>query len=405
MGEKLNEYVPSATILEAYARVLVRFALGSGEGIKKEEVVFLEVPECAKPLLIALQKEVLRAGGHYITHYLPDDVARHFYDLAEEHHLDFFPEQYMKGKVSQADHRLVILAETNKRELEGIHPSKIIRKSKAQKPYREWLEEKENKGKFTWTLALYGTSSAAAEAGLTLEEYWEQIIRACYLDYPDPVSKWKESFVEIKRLQDALNALDIVKLRVNSQHADLTIGIGKNRRWLGGSGRNIPSFELFISPDWRMTEGKILFDQPLYRYGNLIEGISLTFKNGVVVEARAKKGEDILREMISVESADKIGEFSLTDMRLSRITKFMAETLFDENFGGKYGNTHVALGSAYKDSFPGDAASVRKEQWASMGYNESVVHTDIISTEDRVVTAQLADGSERVIYRQGKFTL
>ena len=106
-----------------------------------------------------------------------------------------------------------------------------------------------------------------------------------------------------------------------------------------------------------------------------------------------------------MDGADKIGEYSLTDSRLSRIDKFMAETLYDENFGGMFGNTHLALGSAYKDSYPGDASSLTKEQWDALGYNDSVVHTDIISTKNREVTAWLPDGSTRVIYKDGHFLI
>lgn len=398
-------YQPSPEILKKYADVLVRFALNNGQGIKKGDVVALEVPECAKPFLIHLQKSVLQAGGHYITHFLPDDAARHFYELAEDHQLEFFPEHFFKGKVSQTDHSVSILAETNKRELEGISPEKIMRRSKAFKQYKEWRDEKENLGKYTWTLALYGTEAMAAEAGLSLEAYWKQIIKACYLDYDNPLVQWQNNFAEIERLRDALNKLPIQKIRVKSARTDLIVGLGSGRKWLGGSGRNIPSFELFISPDWRLTEGLISFDQPLYRYGNLIENVVLEFKAGKVIKANATKGEAILKEMIAVENADKIGEFSLTDVRLSRIDHFMAETLYDENFGGVYGNTHVALGSAYKDSYTGDPASLTKEQWVDLGYNESVVHTDIVATENREVTAFLQDGSQKVIYKDGMFTL
>ena len=110
--------------------------------------------------------------------------------------------------------------------------------------------------------------------------------------------------------------------------------------------------------------------------------------------------------MIAQENADKVGEFSLTDKRHSRITKFMATTLYDENMGGTFGNTHIALGNAYKDTFTGDMATVSEEQWAAMGYNSCPkVHTDIISTSDRTVTACLRNGSERVIYKDGQFTL
>ncbi|MDP3790362.1 MAG: aminopeptidase, partial [Candidatus Omnitrophota bacterium] len=103
--------------------------------------------------------------------------------------------------------------------------------------------------------------------------------------------------------------------------------------------------------------------------------------------------------------ADKIGEFSLTDSRLSRITKFMGETLFDENVGGKWGNTHLALGSAYKDSYPGDPAEVTDIGWKEMGYNESVIHTDIVATSRRTVTGTLPSGEKKVIYKDGKFVI
>jgi aminopeptidase len=80
--------------------------------------------------------------------------------------------------------------------------------------------------------------------------------------------------------------------------------------------------------------------------------------------------------------------------------------LFDENRGGQYGNTHIALGNAYKDTFTGDIAAATEEQWARMGYNSCPkVHTDIISTTDRTVTAILRDGTEKVIYKDGQFTL
>ncbi len=398
-------YEPKKEILDKYADVLVNFALNSGEGIKKGEIVLLRVGEIAKPLLKSLRKCILNAGAHPIIHYFPDDFDREFYEHAQDHHIEFFPDKYIRGLVDQIDHVLTILAETNPKELEGIDPKKIMARSKSYKPYLDWRHEKEAQGKLTWTLALYGTEAQAKEAGLTLEEYWKQIINACFLDHENPVGKWKEVFVETERVKEKLNSMKIKTLHVKGENVDLQVGIGENRKWLGGSRRNIPSFELFISPDWRKTEGKIKFNQPLYRYGNLIKGIELEFKNGKVISSKASQNEHVLKEMIATENADKIGEFSLTDSRMSRITKFMAETLYDENVGGEHGNTHIALGNAYQDSYPGDQGKVTKEQWIEMGYNDSVVHTDIISTEPRTVTATLEDGSQVVIYKDGKFTI
>jgi aminopeptidase len=83
----------------------------------------------------------------------------------------------------------------------------------------------------------------------------------------------------------------------------------------------------------------------------------------------------------------------------------MAQTLYDENTGGEFGNTHIALGRSYQDAYDGDPSKVTGEQWQQLGFNSSSVHTDVVSTSDRVVTAQLRGGGERVIYRDGEFQL
>ncbi len=398
-------YQPPKKILEKYANVLVNYALNSGRGVKKGEVVLLQVQESAKPLLLELYKAVLKAGAHPLIQYIPDDLEREFFHLANKEQVKFFPAKYLKGRIEEIDHSIFIMADTDKHELEGLDPKMIMENHKSFKPYMDWRTEKENVGKYTWTLGLYGTKAGANEVGMTEEAYWQEIIKACYLNDKDPVATWRKITSEVERVKTRLDALKIEKLRIQAENIDLTVVLGKNRKWMGGSGRNIPSFEIFISPDCRYTDGYIYFNQPLYRYGNLIKDIYLEFKKGKVVKATAKKGEKILKQMIASQNANMIGEFSLTDSRASKITKFMAETLFDENMGGKYGNTHIALGSAYKDSYPGDSNKVSKEEWAKMGYNESVIHTDIISTESRTVTAWLPNGETVVIYKEGKFTV
>ena len=175
-------YQPSKEILDKYASVLVNYGLNGCKGIKKGDVVFLQVPECAKPMLFALRKAVLKSGGYPIIQYIPDGFSREFYEIASDDQLTFFPAKLLRGRIDQIDHIISIEAEENPTELKGIDPKKIMKSSKAFKPYMEWRTKKENEGKFTWTLALYGTEAMAKEAGLNLEEYWEQIIKACYLD-------------------------------------------------------------------------------------------------------------------------------------------------------------------------------------------------------------------------------
>jgi aminopeptidase len=414
------EYIPSEKILERYADVLVNFALGGGKGIKKGEVVRVTAHESAKPLYAAVHKAVIKAGGHMIGAYQPDDepdgddaaannlnLSRMFYMNAKPEQLDFFPKKYMRGMIEEIDHSIFILSETNTQALKGVDPKKIMRRGVAMKQFADWRNEKEYKGKFTWTIGLYGTAAMAHEAGLSLDEYWSQIIKACYLDEMKPIAKWKDTYKKLEQYRAKLNMLSpkIDRLHVKGADADLWIKLGDKRSWLGGSGRNIPSFELFTSPDCRGTEGWIRFNQPLYRYGNKVEGIELHFKGGKVIKSSAKSNEKLLKEMIATEGANMVGEFSLTDKRFSRITKFMAETLFDENIGGPQGNTHIALGMSYKDTFAGNVAKLTKAQAKALGFNDSSVHTDIISTVERTVTAHMKDGTTKVIYKSGEFTL
>jgi aminopeptidase len=403
-------YKPDALVLERYADVLVNFALGSGDGVRSGEVVLVVASEAAKPLYVALMRAVVRAGAHAIGHYSPDDdasynVTRDFFELASDEQIDFFPARYRRGLVDEIDHMVAVLSDADMQALEGVPPAKIMRRGTSMKPWMEWRSEKENAGKFTWTLGLYGTPAMAAEAGMSEADYSQQIIQACFLDEPDSIKRWREVSAQVSDYKTRLNALDIDRVRVLGEDVDLEIALGESRQWVGGSGRNIPSFEIFTSPDWRGTNGWIYFNQPLYRYGNLVNGIRLEFEAGRVVNATAEQGEALLREMVATENADKVGEFSLTDSRFSRITKFMAETLYDENFGGPYGNTHIALGKSYLDCFDGDPSGVDAAEAERLGFNDSSVHTDIISTTDRTVTATLRDGRQVVIYAGGQFRL
>jgi len=396
---------------------MVNFALGMGKGIKKGDVVRLSANESAKPLYIAICNAIVDAGGHVLSHYAPDEekgdmrrnesTSRYFYQHASESQIKFFPKKYLKGVVDEMDHSLFILADKDMHLMDGIDPKKIMARGVAMKPFMDWRHEKEWKGKMSWSIAMYGTPAMAKEAGLSEKEYWDQIVKACFLDYADPIKRWKEVYTEIEKFKSRLNALTprIDRLHAVGRDMDMWVRIGEKRNWLAGRGVNMPSFEIFTSPDWRGTEGWIKFNQPLYRYGSKITGIELEFKNGIVVKSKAKTNEKLLKQMIATKGANKMGEYSLTDKRHSRITKFMAETLYDENMGGPYGNTHLALGMSYRDTFRGDVSKLTTKQAEALGFNDSSVHTDIISTTDRTVTAHLKDGKTKVIYKDGQFVL
>ncbi|OGK16289.1 thermophilic metalloprotease (M29) superfamily [Candidatus Roizmanbacteria bacterium RIFCSPHIGHO2_01_FULL_39_12b] len=398
-------YIPSDKILYNYARILIDFALGAGKGIKKEQIVYVHYDSPAHPLALQVYRRILEKGGYPITKVSHEDFSKVFYTVASEAQLKFFPAKYMKSLVDTIDHRIYLLSHDDPLYLKQVDPKKIVMGQTQLQRLRKWIWEKEEKGKLTWTLCLYGTAGMARQAGLTEAEYWEQIEKACFLKEADPLESWRAVFGQINKTLKKLNALSIDKLHLTAKDTDLWIKLGADRQFIGGRGANIPSFEIFTSPDWRGTEGHIYFDLPLYRYGTIASSIHLTFKKGKIIKVKASKNEKLIKELVSQPNADKVGEYSLTDKRFSKIDKFMANTLFDENFGGDFGNTHLAVGSSYHDAYRGDVKKMKSKDWGKLGFNESVEHTDMMATHNRTVEVTLINGVKKIIYKDGEFVV
>jgi len=266
------------------------------------------------------------------------------------------------------------------------------------------LDKREAKGYFGWCLCMLPTPALARHAGISLKQYTSQMIRACYLDRADPVLEWNHIYQKAKTIKNWLNNLKIERIHVEAENIDLQMTPGRRRKWIGISGHNIPSFEIFISPDWRGTEGVYYANQPSFRSGNQVDGVRLTFRKGNVVEVKSKRGEAFVKKQVAMdEGAKRVGEFSLTDKRFSRIDRFMASTLYDENFGGPFGNCHLALGASYSDTYDGDPGTLNKDRKKKLGLNDSALHWDLVNTEKKTVTAQLASGKKVVIYENGMF--
>src|SRR5450759_1970930 len=225
-------YIPPRETLERYASILVDFALGGGRGVQPGEVVRVAAPESGKPLYAELQKAVWRAGGHVIGAYQPDDdhnvnLSRDFYESASAAQLDHFPARYMRGLVDEMDHQVSVIADSDPHALDSVDPARIMRRGEAMRPLLDWRGEKENAGRFTWTLGLYGTPAMAAEAGMSVEEYWEQIVHACFLDSEDPLARWREEGERLDENRRPLEALDTEGLHIEGEDVDLWVTIGE----------------------------------------------------------------------------------------------------------------------------------------------------------------------------------
>jgi aminopeptidase len=248
------------------------------------------------------------------------------------------------------------------------------------------------------------TPELAKQAGISLQQYTTQVVKACYLNKKDPVQEWNALYKKAVSVKKWLNSMDMRYLHIQSEHMDLRVVPGERRRWIGISGHNIPSFEIFLSPDYRGTEGVYYANQPSFHSGNYVEYVELVFKKGSVVQAKAKKGNDFLVKQLAMDKgAKRVGEFSLTDKRFSKIDRYMANTLYDENYGGRYGNCHLAVGASYSDTYDGDPSTLTKDTKEKLGFNDSALHWDLINTEKKTVTAHLASGEKKVIYKDGMF--
>lgn len=394
------------TQLKRYAEVLLwGLKTARHRPFKKGDIVLLRFNLDAIRLAERLERSLLEMGLNPIRRLNPTPVMeRNFFGLANRRQLVFDPPGDAE-LFRRLNGSIFLHAPASLTHLSAIDPKKISRFTLSKKYLRDILDEREQRGQFGWTLCMLPTDELAKHAGLTEREYAQQIIKACFLNRRDPVARWRSVFKNAATIKRWLNRMPIDTLHIESAGIDLSIKLGPQRQWIGISGHNIPSFELFVSPDWRGTTGVYFADQPSYRNGNLVKGVRLVFKRGVAVETDATSGADFVRQQLQMDrGAARLGEFSLTDKRFSKIDRFMANTLFDENFGGRWGNCHVALGASYADTYKGDGDPLTKAAKARLGFNDSALHWDLVNTEKKRVVARLAGGGRKTIYEDGRFT-
>ncbi len=391
--------------LQRYAQVLI-WGLKTAriERFKKGDIVLIRYDMPALPLAEVVYAHLLEMGLNPVqrTSFSPR-MEHDYYSLSNTKQLIF--KTPGDEELFKAIHgNITLRAPASITHLCDVRPEKIGKAAVARKYLNDILDRREAEGKFGWTLCVYPTTELARHAGLSVEEYSEQIINACSLKKTDPVAWWKNIYNDAQSIKKWLNSMKVIRYIIESEHVDLKVTPGLKRKWVGISGHNIPSFELFLSPDWRGTEGTFYADQPTYRSGNYVKGIRLFFKAGSVERASAEQGGEFLKKQIAMDGgANKLGEFSLTDKRFSKISTFMANTLYDENYGGKSGNCHVALGASYSDTFDGNAAELTPDKKKELGFNDSALHWDLVNTERKRVKAQLASGKIVTIYEDGKF--
>lgn len=260
-----------------------------------------------------------------------------------------------------------------------------------------------------WAARIFNCAPSE-EASERLWDYMKRIVR---VDRDNPAEAWEEHVTALKKRGKGLTELKLDKIIFKSGETNLEIGLIEGGRWVGGDDRtidgrfyspNIPTEEIFVTPDYRRAEGKVAVTRPLDVMGSLVEGAWFEFKEGKVVASGAAKGADVLEKYLSIdEGARSLGEVALVDSSspIYRSHLLFHNILYDENAA-----CHIALGRGYLFCLPDFRSLLTDEQKKEAGCNLSLVHTDfMIGSDDLDVIGVDKGGKETVIIKNGAFKI
>ena len=393
------------TDLENYAEVLL-WALQESRGkpFENADYIVVRYDHLGLRLVEAVHARIMDAHLNMVLRPRPTPLMEGELFLNSSLGQLLFQVPGDKELYAQAAGVLTILAPESLTHLSHIDPRIMAEADKARRPLAQVMERRRRAGLLGWTTCLWPTNELAKAAGMDPGEYERQFLRACWLNMPDPKAEWRRLARETAEIAAWLDGLGAKSFHVESEDCDLYVDPGANRRFVGATGRNLPGLEIYLAPDCRATRGVFHADMPSLYQGHLVQGVNLEFQGGVVVRAEADQGINFLQGRLYADSgARRVGEFSLTDKRHSRVDRFMAHVLLDENFGGQWGNCHIALGSALLNSFSGPAEALTPELEAELGFNVSGLHWDMVNTGPRRVSAVLPDGKRTLVYDNGSF--
>jgi aminopeptidase len=362
--------------VDKLAEVLINYSLA----VKKGDLMIIQATDVAAPLIRASFREAIKAGAHVTTRVVLDGLAEIFYKEANEEQLGFVS-PWHRFEIEKATVNLSLWGGFNPKSLTGVDPQRMAMSQKARTELTKVFMERTQKGKLRWCGSLFPNAASAQEADMCLADYEDFVFKACFVDRPDPVGEWKKVAQDQERI---VNFLDAKKtIRVEGTDTDLTVNV-QGRKWINCCGQmNMPDGEVFTGPVEDSAQGTIRFTYPAVYGGREVVDVRLTFKDGVVIEATAEKGEEMLKTMIAMdEGARRIGEFAMgTNYGIQRFTK---DTLFDEKIGG---TIHVALGFSLPESG---------------GKNQSGIHWDMVC-DLKNGGRMFADGE--MFYENGKFLI
>jgi aminopeptidase len=357
---------------------LANIITGYSVEIKEGDLVMMQSSILSAPLIEKIYENLIMKGANVEIKLEPENISDIYFKYASEKQLKYVS-PVRKYSIEKIDIFISIWADYNTKNMNNVDPGRMATRVAANTELNKIFMERETKGELQWTLAPYPTQAMAQEAGMSLIEYRDFVYGTLFLDKDNPIEEWKKLSVKQEKVADYLNKKS--EMRFVGEDTDLTLST-EGRKWINCDGKkNLPDGEVFTGPIEDSANGKIRFTYPGIYMGKEIEDIKLTFKDGEVIDAKAAKGEDLLKKLLEIDGAKRIGEIAIgTNYGVQRFTKNM---LFDEKMGG---TMHLALGRAIPESG---------------GKNFSSIHWDIL--KDMKNGKIYADGE--VFYENGKFLI
>jgi aminopeptidase len=387
-----------------YAELAVRVGANVQAGQLVEVIARVE----HAPVARAVTRAAYEAGARYVDVYYTDQhLRRALIQYAADDILSWTPPWLLERAVEIGDENAAVIALTGDAEPELLAdlPGERVGKARmlelAHENNRQINEQLNN-----WTVVGVPNEGWAKQmfGEPDTDRLWELVEFCVRLDEDDPVAAWQAHVKRIGSRARALNDMHVDRVQFTGPHIDLSIGLLPESRWQGCESEtaagipyvaNMPTEEVFTTPDYRRTEGFVRSTRPLALYGQIVKGLEVRFEGGRIVEVRADEGEDVIRGQLETDAqAPFLGEVALVDglSRIGQTGVTFFDTLFDEN-----ATCHIAYGSAYAEAVAGGVID---------GVNVSTVHTDfMIGGPEVSVDAFLRDGTQVPLLRDDVWQL
>jgi aminopeptidase len=402
--------------LEKYAELIVKVGLNLRAG---QRLLVIKTPLEAAPLARHIAASAYKAGARLVdVIYNDDQILLQRFNHAPRDSFEEYPgwlPQLIKETFENGD-ALLSFNSDDPDLLKGQDPALVGTYFKTRLSHIRKYQDLLMVNASNWSVSAYPAPSWAAKVFPDLQgeervsKLWQAIAKACRLDADDPVAAWREHDRQLHARRELLNRRQYTALKYRAPGTDLTVGLPEGHRWMGGhatSGNgidfipNLPTEEVFTLPHKDRIEGTVRASLPLSYQGALIENFQLSFKSGRVVDFKAERGEEFLREILDTdEGARRLGEVALvpqnSPIASSRMLFF--NTLFDENAA-----SHLALGRAYRFTMQG-GEDLTDEEFAVRGGNYSMAHVDfMIGSDEMDIDGVLPDGREEPLMRAGNW--